>query len=127
MARNIYQVLETLNERFIDALDAHLFIYKMIGSSTSESPMWMQLDTVKEDDFHLTFINSQRSSISFTVPADDDTLQWIDAYRDVSYDYFKYLKYTHIRDNHSTVWEELTSGHNGTRINNFLESYKTVA
>ena len=115
------KLLETLKASFIEALDKQLFLYMTIGSGTSESPMWVQMGQVK--DGQLRFSNSQRTGIQFDIPVDETMKSWLQAYRDEAYDYFKYIKYVHIKENAPKVWEELTDGFNGNRINNFINNY----
>lgn len=120
------ELLEEAKQSFIHALDYQLFIYVTIGSGTDESPMWLQLNASRGDD-KLTFQNSQKSGISFVI--DDIPKEYCKAINDnydIAYDYFKYLKYTHIRDNCPSVWNELAKGNNGIRINDFLNKYNLI-
>jgi hypothetical protein len=120
-------LLETLKASFIEELEKQLFLYMTIGSGTNESPMWIQLNPMRDSNDKLAFQNSQSSKIVFTidVPQEHKLLFYVE-YPE-AYEYFKYIKYTHIKDNFPTVWEELTEGLNGNRINNFLSSYKLAA
>jgi len=122
----LLQKLEEIKPLFLKQLDYQLFIYTTIGSGTYESPMWIQMDSIWAD-LDLKFVNSQRTSTAFYVPVDKQTQRLIRDYRDEAYDFFKYAKYMYIKEVAPTVWQELAQGHNGTRINNFLNSYKTVA
>ena len=121
--KNLAQTLEALKPSFIEALDSHLFIYTTIGSGTHESPMWLQMDQIANG--RLRFSNSQNTSIGFSIDlSHEEQQQLIRDYRDESYDYFKYVKYTHIREIAPTVWNELAVGFNGSRINSFMQSYQ---
>ena len=121
--KNLAQTLEELKPQFIEKLQYQLFIYTTIGSGTYESPMWIQMDSIW-GDVELKFSNSQKTSNSFYIAVDKEAQQLIKDYREECYDYFKYVKYTHIRDNAPTVWAELAAGYNGDRINSFMKSYQ---
>jgi hypothetical protein len=114
--------LDRAKDSFIEQLDKQLFFYMHIGSGTNESPMWMQLNPSRGGNT-LQFENSQKRGISFEVPLSDNDKRIISDCYNESYDYFKHVKYVHIRDNYPTVWNELADGVNGERINNFLKSY----
>jgi hypothetical protein len=127
--KKLLETLETLKPKFLKELNYLLFMYThtKIGSGTTDkSPMWMQMDSIW-GDVELKFTNSQDKSVAFYIPATEEQQQFIKGYRDECYDYFKYVKYTYIRDNYPTVWDELTEGLNGNRINNFISSYKLAA
>jgi len=115
--------LDRAKDSFIEQLDKQLFLYMHIGSGTNESPMWMQLNPSRGGKT-LQFENSQKRGISFEVLLSDNDKRVISDCYNEAYDYFKYVKYVHIRDNYPTVWNELADGVNGERINNFLKSYK---
>jgi hypothetical protein len=115
--------LERVKPSFIDGLDNQLYLYMTIGWGLAESPMWMQLNPSRNSSV-LTFENSQKRNICFNVDVSSDDKSIISGCYDEAYDYFKYAKYVHIRDNYPTVWNELADGVNGERINNFLKSYQ---
>jgi len=121
--KKLFETLETLKPQFIERLTTQLFVYTTIGSGTHESPMWTQMDNIWAD-VELKFVNSQNTNIAFYIPIDKETQQLIKHYRDECYDYFKYVKYTYIKENALTVWAELAAGYNGDRINSFMESYQ---
>jgi hypothetical protein len=125
--KNLEQILDKLKPSFIEALDEQLLLYTTIGSSLDESPMWIQLNPMRATSDKLVFQNSQKSQISFMIdcPVQDKRIintEYMDAY-----DYFKYVKYMHIRQHYIKVWDELATGINGNRIINFLLSYKLAA
>lgn len=122
--KKLLEILEALKPQFIEGLNKQLFIYTTIGSGTSESPMWIQMDQVK--DGVLKFVNSQKTGIGFIIPVDAETQELIRAYRDECYDYFKYVKYSHIHKVTRTVWDELAIGSNGNRIQSFMNYYKPL-
>jgi hypothetical protein len=123
--KKLFDILEALKPQFLEGLNNQLFIYTTIGSGTSESPMWIQMDQIWSN-LELKFINSQNSSIAFYIPVDKEAQQLIRHYRDECYDYFKYVKYTYIKENAPTVWAELATGFNGARIHSFMDSYKPL-
>jgi hypothetical protein len=125
--KKLFQILEDLKPCFIDELEENLFLYMTIGSSTSESPMWIQLNPMRTESSMLVFQNSQTESVLFLLDAPDDEKKILFQEYTEAYDYFKYVKYKHIIDHYPTVWEELAKGHNGVRISLFLNSYKTIA
>lgn len=120
--KSLLETLQALTPRFVEHLDDQLLYYMTIGNGTSESPMWIQLDYMISKG-KLRFINSQNSSIGFDIYLEEDQ-QFITDYMDEIYDYFKYVKYSHIRNNAPKVWQELAIGFNGARINSFMNSYK---
>lgn len=120
--KNLSETLQALTPRFVEHLDDQLLYYMTIGNGTSESPMWIQLDYMISKG-KLRFINSQNSSIGFDLYLDEDQ-RFITDYIDELYNYFKYVKYSHIRNNAPKVWQELAVGYNGARINSFMNSYK---
>jgi len=122
--KKLFETLEALKPSFIEGLNNQLSIYTTIGSGTSESPMWIQMDQVK--DGVLRFVNSQKTGIGFRIPVDDETKKLISEYRDECYDYFKYVKYKHIHHGTRAVWTELAQGFNGDRIQLFMDSYKPL-
>jgi hypothetical protein len=122
--KKLFETLEALKPSFIEGLNYQLFWYTTIGSGTSESPMWIQMDSIW-GDVELKFVNSQKTSRhgAFHIPVDKEAQQLIKDYRDECYDYFKYVKYTHIKEVAPTVWAELATGFNGARISSFMNSY----
>jgi hypothetical protein len=122
--KKLFDTLEALKPQFLEGLNNQLFIYTTIGSGTSESPMWIQMDQVK--DGVLRFVNSQKTGIGFRIPVDAETEKLISGYRDECYDYFKYVKYTHIHEVARTVWNELAQGFNGNRIQSFIDLYRPI-
>ena len=123
--KKLFETLEALKPLFIEGLNTQLFVYTTIGSGTSESPMWIQMDNIWAD-VELKFVNSQKTTIAFYIPIDKEAQQLIRDYRDECYDYFKYVKYMHIKEVAPTVWAELATGFNGARIHSFMDSYKPL-
>ena len=105
----VYQDLDKYKDRFHELIGGACLFYKIAGFGTSESPMWFQL-RVDPDELNrvsLFFANSQRPDISFSIPLEEDD-QWVmyEAFNE-TYNYFRDLKYTYIRENHPTIYSEI--------------------
>lgn len=112
--------LEGLKDSFLKKLEEATIMYKTIGMSDDrESPMWFQLQ-VDEDDSSLLFKSSQ-SYVWMRIPCTKEEKMFVSFHYQEAYDYFKRLKYIHLRDNHPTVWEELGEVHH-SRIEAFLKT-----
>ena len=111
--------LEGLKNSFLKKLEEATIMYKTIGMSNRESPMWFQLK-VDEDDSSLLFQSSQ-SPVWMRIPCTKEEKMFVSFHYQEAYDYFKRLKYIHLRDNHPTVWEELGEVHH-SRIEAFLKT-----
>lgn len=107
-----------MEKEFIENLDAQCCIYKLIGSSTNESPMWFQLSEIDRDKNKLIFRNSQRQSLWFSIDFDGDE----DIFNEL-YDKYKYIKYKYILENEPTIFDEI-QGTQKSNINLFLITYK---
>ena len=119
----IEQQLEKLKEPFIKALDYQCAIYKSIGS-WDESPIWYVFGGIK--DGKLRFTSSQRRILEFYVPCGDvDPRQFIGFNEELG-NYFKYLKYDHIINNHPTIWNDNeNSDFNKARVMSFMRSWNS--
>lgn len=111
--------LVNLENKFIEQLEKATFVYKTIGRSTKESPMWLQLRDSK--DGVILFKNSQ-CNLSMSISCTTEEMENIWYNPKEAYDYFKYLKYTYLKNNHPTVWNELSPSWLST-IESFLENY----
>jgi len=134
MERN--EILEYLTPLFIEQLDKITNTYKVIGISGDfarkngigsltydESPMWLQFRGANSDSNAVLF-KCSLSNVGFEIPlsSDDiDTLLWSSGGHSVVYDYFKRIKYLHLKEHHPTVWDE-TGDFNKDRIESFLET-----
>lgn len=112
------EALINVKSQFIDSLNEHIAIYVTIGSGINESPMWLQL--AGEVDGHLVFKSSQNRGIGFKIPSPEGFKLYSNRYLDV-YDFFKRIKYEHIRDHWPSVFKEIKGGQ-AALINNFLNS-----
>ena len=115
----VNEVIQYVTAEFLKNLEAHTCLYKVIGMSDSENPMWIQYRNFNNDETAVVFQSSQRN-IGFEIPITPEmfetiigTRQWADVY-----DHFKRVKYEYLRDNHPTVFNELD--YHLPRINAFL-------
>jgi hypothetical protein len=133
------EILEYLTPKFIQELDNITNMYKLIGISGDfarkhgigsitydESPMWLQFNGGNDDNTAVVF-KCSLSDMGFEIPLEKDDIMLLSysggGHSEV-YDYFKKIKYEHIRDNHSTVWNEQKD--HFPRINSFLNSYESL-
>lgn len=102
----IHKCLLDYKEEFIEALENHCLLYKTIGIGLHESPMWLQYRGT--ENLHFKFVSSQNSNIWFKIPIKDDDVD-ITTYSkyDWVYDFFRDMKYDHIKENHPTVYSEI--------------------
>lgn len=113
--------LEGLKDKFIEQLEKATIMYKLIGMGDRESPMWLQVKPHEGDANTLLFESSQ-SNIWMSIPCTAEEKDYALNRYEKTYDYFKYLKYTHLKNNHPTVWNE-QSPHWLSNIQNFLDQY----
>ena len=133
------EIIDHLTPIFIEELDNLTNMYKLIGVSGDfarkngiggltydESPLWLQF-TGANDDINAVGFKCSLSRIGFEIPLEKDDVMLLlysgKGHSEV-YDYFKKLKYEHIRDNHPTVWAE--QQFHLPRINSFLNSYESL-
>ncbi len=131
MTRN--EIIDYLTPIFIEELDKITNMYKLIGVSGDfarkngigsltydESPMWLQYKGAN-DEMNAIRFECSLSSVGFDIPLSTEhieTLAFSRGGNSAVYDYFKKVKYEHIRDNHPTVWKE--QEFHFPRINAFL-------
>ena len=116
--------LEGVKDAFIKQLEEATNMYKLIGMSDRESPMWMalQISWSEEEDNNLSlFFKCSLSEVWMRVPCTAEEKQFVNQNHQKAYDYFKRLKYLHLKENHPTVWDE-TGKFNQDRIESFLET-----
>lgn len=127
------EIIDYLTPKFIEELDKITNMYKLIGVSGDfarkngigsitydESPMWLQFKG-GNDEMNAIVFKCSLSNVGFEIPLEKDDimlLMYSGGGHTEMYDYFKKLKYEHIRDNHSTVWNEQKDQF--PRINSFL-------
>jgi len=133
------EIIDHLTPIFIEELDNLTNMYKLIGVSGEfarksgigfgaydESPMWLQYRGPNVEMNAIRF-QCSLSNLGFEIPLEADDIETLSLSRggyDAIYDYFKKLKYEHIRDNHPTVWDE--QDFHFPRINSFLNSYESL-
>jgi hypothetical protein len=133
------EIIDHLTPIFIEELDRITNMYKLIGVSGDfarrngigfgtydESPMWLQY---KGPNIEMNAIRFEcsLSDLGFEIPLntkDIETLMFSRGGFSGVYDYFKKVKYEHIRDNHPTVWDE--QRFHFPRINSFLNIYESL-
>lgn len=102
----VEELLKEYVDKFEEAIDYHATVYKLIGSGTSESPMWFQYTGI--DNLRLKFVNSQKSQMYFTIPLNDDDVDLVTySNRDWVYEFFRNLKYSYLKENHPSVYSQI--------------------
>jgi hypothetical protein len=97
--------LEGVKDAFIKQLEEATIMYKLIGMSDRESPMWMalQISWSDEEDNNLSlFFKCSLSEVWMRVPCTAEEKQFVN-------------------QNHQQVWDE-TGKFNQDRIESFLET-----
>jgi hypothetical protein len=102
----VKELLSSYVEEFKELIDYHATVYKLMGSSLSESPMWFQY--TGRENMCFMFKNSQKSQIWFSIPIKDEDIdiatysrsEWI-------YDFFREVKYTYLKENHPTIYSQI--------------------
>lgn len=117
--------LQSTKAAFIEMLENSIITYKLIGTPQKESPMWFQLKPVESPDSgdNTLLFESSQSNLWMRISCTPEVKEYVFYHFTDAYDYFKYLKYNHIKEHYPTVWEELAVGANGVRINDFMNSY----
>lgn len=113
--------LENLKDKFIAQLEKATILYKLVGMGEHESPMWFQVKPDKGNDDVLMFESSQ-SNMWMSIPCTIEEKNYALDHYENTYNYFKYLKYTHLKANHPTVWNE-QEPYWLSNIENFLDQY----
>ena len=112
--------LEGLKQPFLDMLEQATIMYKTIGMGERESPIWYQLRLDKSHENSLLF-ESSLSNVWMRIECTKLEFDYACKYYDKAYDYFKRLKYSYLKENHPTVWNEQGDS-NMRRVEAFLES-----
>jgi hypothetical protein len=112
--------LEGLKQPFLEMLEKATVMYKLVGMGDRESPMWYQLRLDKSHENSLLF-QSSLSEVWICIECTKLEFDYARKYYDKAYDYFKRLKYTYLKENHPTVWNEQGTS-NMRRVEAFLES-----
>lgn len=102
----VRELLSSYVKEFEELIEYHANVYKLMGSSTSESPMWFQYRGREHMCF--MFKNSQKSDIWFSIPIKDDHVDIVSySQSDWIYDFFKEVKYAYLKENHPTVYSQI--------------------
>lgn len=101
------EILQDLKAIFINALETHTIMYKLIGFGIRESPMWFQYKGVSEDGEKLLFQSSRKCEIRFEVPCTEEQGEYAQYHSEKTYDYFREIKYEYLKENHPTVYTEI--------------------
>ena len=104
----VREVLSSYVEEFEELIDYHANVYKLMGSSTSESPMWFQYRG--RENMCFVFKNSQKSQIWFNIPIKGEDVD-IASYSQSDWisDFFRDVKYSYLKENHPTVYSQIKS------------------
>ena len=96
---------QEVKEEFLKKLEEHTILYMVAGINTGESPMWIQLSSIKKNS--IIFRNSQNRGIWFFVPVSDEVGEYARYHTSEAYNYFRDLKYEYLKNNHPLVYSEL--------------------
>ena len=104
------EIFKQYEPEFLEWLERCCNVYKVVGMSRSESPMWIQY---KQDNF---FASSQGHegnnylNIFCNLKLKDkhkEYFKWSSYNREQIYDHFRDLKYNYIKENHPTIYNEI--------------------
>ncbi len=102
--------LKKYKDKFLEKLEYQCILYKLIGNGTHESPMWLQMrNSYKKTT--LLFENSQKDGLGFEIKLSrgDNFGRHVllDEEFRITYNYFRDLKYTYIKENHPTIYKQI--------------------
>ena len=106
----IKEILKEYEPEFLEWLERCCNVYKVVGMSRSESPMWIQY---KQDNL---FASSQgykgNNYLNIFLYLNlkkehEQYFNWRADNREEIYDHFRDLKYNYIKENHPTVYNEI--------------------
>jgi len=101
--------LEHLKEPFLAQLEKSAIMYKMIGMSKNENPMWLQLQAPiyeEEGEPSLLFRSSQ-CPVWMRVPCSEGDINIVDRDYNKAYQYFRKLKYEYLEEHHLSLFHEI--------------------
>ena len=119
MTNELQSILDSKKDMFLDKLEMFTKQYIAIGHHNNNSPMWLQLQSTTYMDDRIAFRSSQSSIGGFSIPCTEDELEYISFSFSEAYDYFKYLKYTFLKEHYPDVFNDL----NRSEIEIFLKMY----
>tara|TARA_R100001244_G_scaffold125659_1_gene95662 strand:+ start:279 stop:614 length:336 start_codon:yes stop_codon:yes gene_type:complete len=103
-------ILKQYESEFIDWLEKCCQVYKAIGMSISESPMWIQY---KKDNLFASSQGSKKNdylNIYCNLELKEEHKEYFSFnqynYEEI-YDHFRDLKYNYIEKNHPTIYSEI--------------------
>lgn len=113
---------ESVKNAFIKMLDEATAMYMVAGMGEKESPVWLSLRYPKLQDGEEPYLlfESSMSYVWMKVPCTHEEFQRVMRDPSKSSDYFKRLKYLHIKENYPTVWNEMDD-FNTARVESFLK------
>lgn len=101
--------LEHLKEPFLAMLEKSAVMYKMIGMSKNENPMWLQLQAPiygEEGEPSLLFKSSQ-CPVWMEVTCSEEDISIVDRDYINAYQYFRKLKYEYLEEHHLSLYLEI--------------------
>ena len=101
--------LEHLKEPFLAQLEKSAVMYKMIGMSKNENPMWLQLQPPiygEEGPTSLLFKSSQ-CPVWMSVECSEEDINIVDRDYMKAYQYFRKLKYEYLEEHHLSLYHEI--------------------
>lgn len=108
----VQELFEKYKAPFLEWLEDMCNEYKAIGSGTDESPMWLQYCGIHDhgdEENRPKFRSSQRNLGFFLNYIDEeDKIRFRQVQYGDLYNLFRNLKYEYIKENHPTVYSELS-------------------
>jgi hypothetical protein len=102
----VSELLKGLKKQFITKLDKQCIVFKTVGS-IEESPRWFQYRSDKNEEGILYIGHSQCNymfmKIDISMLSDTEQLLLQNHYNQEVYDFFKEVKYNHLREYHPTI------------------------
>jgi hypothetical protein len=95
-------VLEKYKPQILAGLEEKATMFKMIGMGDYESPRWFIFGRCDFEAKTIKFESSQKGSLFFTVPVEEDDL-WAFEWYDKVAEWYRPLKYNYLRENHPTI------------------------
>lgn len=88
--------------KFLEELNEHCVLFKMIGMGSFESPKWFQYRG--KENGKLVFKSSQTDNIWFAIDLEEKDVEQIthEDYDEI-YLYFRAAKYAYIKEHHPTI------------------------
>ena len=103
--------LEHLKGEFLRMLEKSAVMYKMVGMSKDENPMWLQLQAPihgEEGPPSLLFKSSQ-CPVWMSIACSEEDINIVDRDYNSAYKYFRMLKYEYLEEHHLDLYKEIRS------------------